>query len=490
MSDTQSAAPQRGMQRIPLPLESYEYLSPPLTQKRLLNFYAEQAPGDSRTAAALVATPGLFPYGITFGDGPVTALNCDEPGIIYAVSGTHFWRATLPFGSTTFVVEDLGEVGTPSGADYPQNLMPTIASGITGCVVCIPPNAFTCTHGGPLNQIGGDFPGANSVTYLDGYWVFTSNDIDGNFFCSRLLDPNDYDALDFAYTDAVPNVARRVMTLKGQLWFMGDMAAEVWYDAGSSGLETTPGTSFFPFRRQAGGVIPYGTDSIKTCAILDGSMFWVARNGTVFRSVGYQAQRISTHSIEEALRRIAAPNAVCGLAYIQGGHSFYCVTYGTTTLVYDVATKVWHERSSAGNSAWLPISIAQYGDGPLFGPSNSGRIQTPIPFLETDDGVLQTRLVQLPPLWGGTSRAFCARLEIEMELGQPRNPAAVQLEWSDDGGYTWVPGRIMTADNSGRYRKRVFTTRLGSFRQRTFRLVMQGHTVIYGVDADITGGAH
>jgi hypothetical protein len=48
----------------------------------------------------------------------------------------------------------------------------------------------------------------------------------------------------------------------------------------------------------------------------------------------------------------------------------------------------------------------------------------------------------------------------------------------------------MIADNSGHYRKRVFTTRLGSFRQRMFRLSMYGHTVIYGVDADISGGAH
>lgn len=479
------------MRRIPLPLESYEYLSPPLNQKRLLNFMAEAAPDDSRTAAALVATPGLSPYPVTFGAGPVSALNTDQPGIIYAVSGTHFWRATFPFGSTSFVVEDLGEVGTPGGPDYGYNLMPTIAVGVPGAVVCIPPNAFTCTHGGGLNQIGGDFPGANSVTYIDGYFVFTNNDIDASFFTCRLLDPTSFDALDFAYTDAVPNVARRVMTLKGELWFMGDMAAEVWYDAGSSGLETTPGISFFPFRRRAGGVIPYGADSIKTCAIVDGSMFWVARNGTVFRSVGYTAQRVSTHAIEESIRQAGAPNAVCGLGYVQGGHSFYCVTYGPTTLVYDVATKVWHERSSVQTTgAWLPLSIGQYGDIPLFGASNSGKLLTAIPFLETDDGVNQSRLVQLPPLWGGTSRAFCSRLEVELEIGQPRNPAGVQLQWSDDGGYTWTAGRAMQTNNSGQYRKRVFTTRLGSFRQRMFRLWMVGHTVIYGVDADITAGAH
>jgi hypothetical protein len=469
------------MRRIPLPLESYEYLSGPLTNKRLLNFFAEQAPQDSRTAAALVAAPGLFPFGVTFGTGPVTALNTDQPGIIYAVSGSHFYRAILPFGGSVFVVEDLGDIGAPTGADYSKNLMPTIASGVTGCVVVMPPNAFTCTHGGPLNQIGGDFPGANSVTYLDGYWVFTSNDLDGNFFTSRLLDPNAYDALDFAFTDAVPNIARRVVTLKGELWFVGDMALEVWYNAGRAD---------FPFLRRPGGVIPYGAESIKTLAILDGSLFWVAREGTVFRSVGYNAQRVSTHAIEEIIRSLGVP-AVCGHSYAQRGHSFYCLTYGNVTLVYDVATKVWHERSSGPNLAWLPLCSALYGDTPIFGPSNSGRVLTTIPFLETDDGVLQFRLIQLPPLWGGTARAYCARLEVEMEIGELRNPGAVLLQWSDDGGYTWTsPGRAMLASNTGQYRKRVFTTRLGSFRQRTFRLVMEGHTVIYGVDADISAAAH
>ena len=62
MSDTQqpAAPPPRGMRRIPIPLESYEYFSPPLNSKRLMNFLAEAAP-DARTAAALVATPGLLP---------------------------------------------------------------------------------------------------------------------------------------------------------------------------------------------------------------------------------------------------------------------------------------------------------------------------------------------------------------------------------------------------------------------------------------------
>jgi hypothetical protein len=38
-------------------------------------------------------------------------------------------------------------------------------------------------------------------------------------------------------------------------------------------------------------------------------------------------------------------------------------------------------------------------------------------------------------------------------------------------------------------RQRVFTTRLGSFRQRVFRLTLSGAATIYAVDAEITTGA-
>lgn len=487
MSDTlatlqQALAPKGGMKRIPFPLESYQHASSPLSAKRLLNFYAEQEPSDARTAAALISTPGLSPLGVTLGTGPVHAINCDRPGIIYAVSGTHAYRVTLPFGGAVYTIEDLGDVGTPTGTDYAHNLMATIAVGVNAAVFCVPPNAYTCGHvpGDPLNLITGTFPGASSVAYLDGYFVFTSDDIDAQFFCSLLLDPTAYAALDFAYADGVPNVLRRVVTSRGELWLIGDAALEVWYDAGQAD---------FPFRRRGGGVITYGAVSTKTVALADGSVFWVSGEGAVMRSNNYAAVRISTHAIEQLIRGQGTTSVVSALIYEQDGHAFYCVTYGPFTLCYDIATKVWHERSSAAGSAWLPMSAGQFGDVAVFGSRLDGKVFTAVPFLETDDGVMQQRLIQMPPLWGGTNRTFCSRLEVEMEIGEARNPPIVNLQWSDDGGTTWSALRTMDADRSGNRRKRVYTTRLGSFRQRTFRIYVDGHATLYGVDADISAGA-
>ena len=66
----------------------------------------------------------------------------------------------------------------------------------------------------------------------------------------------------------------------------------------------------------------------------------------------------------------------------------------------------------------------------------------------------------------------------------------VTLDWSDDGARTWKPARNLATGATGETRKRVYTTRLGSFRQRTFRISVHGLTRIYAVDADIAPGAN
>jgi hypothetical protein len=65
------------------------------------------------------------------------------------------------------------------------------------------------------------------------------------------------------------------------------------------------------------------------------------------------------------------------------------------------------------------------------------------------------------------------------------------LDWSDDGGQTFTGGpRTMLVGSSSNFRTRVYATRLGSFRQRVFRLSASHAFSVYGLDADIVVGAH
>lgn len=469
-----------GMKRIPLPLESYQHPSPGLDNKRLINLMAERAPNDARTNEALIPTHGLAVAADAFGAGPIVAMNADQPGVMYVASQGELWRMTQPFGGPR-VIEDLGTIGTPAGADYSINLMTTIAVGVNACVVCVPPNAFTCSHTGALNQIGGDFPGAKSVAYLDGYFVFTSDADDAQFFCSKLLDPTMFDALDFAFADGVPNVLRRVVTLAGELWFAGDTAMEIWYDSGAAD---------FPFRRRAGGIIPYGAVSMKSLVVIDGSLFWLSTNGMIMRSSGYAAIRVSTHAIEALIMSIGLFAIVSAVGYSYRGHNFYCLTFTNNTFVYDCSTKLWHERSSStdGTAPWMVSAVAVVGADTIFGTTVSGSTFNPSE-IDTDNGVSVIRQLITPGLYAGTYRASCHRLEVEMETGGATPAGNVLLEWSDDEGLTWTAPRTMTAGTTSGYRGRVYTTRLGSFRQRMFKVTMQHRATIYAIDCDIPATA-
>jgi hypothetical protein len=488
MSDTLDAlktalAPKQGMKRIPFPLESYEHPSLPLVSKRLVNLMAEKQPADARTTAALVSTPGLVDY-LSVGTGPIRALNDDQPGVVYLVSGTKFYRISFPTGGAPSV-EMLADVGTADAGTSPWNSFVTIAAGPTAAVVCVAPRAYTCKHlpGEPLNQITDpDFPGATSVTYVDGYFAFSSLGDTAQWFVSRVLDPLSYDALDFAFSDALPNIIRRVITHRGQVWTVGEAGFEVWYDSGNAD---------FPFRRASGGIIDIGTGSPQAVCRAEESVWWVGLDGVVYGSNGYKATRVSTHAIEAIIGDNSV--ALTALTHPYRGHWFYCLTtLDQRTLVYDITGGVWHERSTStdGTLPWRAASAAVENNSlHLYGDRSSGQLYT-LGMQATDAGVAVLRQATLPPLWAETRRAVCARVEVEMEVGGASTPGNLLLEWSDDGSRTWAAGRTMSSGASDDLRHRVYTTRLGSFRQRTFRLSSHGLTRLYAVDADIQPGAH
>ncbi|HEY2616154.1 MAG TPA: hypothetical protein VGI78_02340 [Acetobacteraceae bacterium] len=482
-------APPGTMQRIPFPLESYQHASKPLSSKYLLNLMAEQAPADARAQVVLIPTAGLE-LSVTVGSGPIHAINDDIPTRVYVVSGTHFYRLSSPGGITQPIeIEDLGDIGTPSG-NAPLYLKITIAVGFNGVVVCVPPNAFTSTNnpGDALNPLGGTFPGnASSVTFLDGYFVFTKMDGTG-FFISLLNDPTNFDALDFASLDAFGNWMYRVVTNGLDLWFAGIAGLEIWYDAGAQD---------FPFRRRPGGFIQHPVASPRSVVVGDGSVFWLGLDCIVCRSNGYQPSRISTNAIEEIIREIGISDINSALVYSESGHVFYALNFTSRTLVYDASTKLWHDRASStdGTGRWrcdasgmksFPPQVQDW-NGTLLGDYQTGALYVPSPRLATDNGVVVKRQAVMPPLWGGTRRLFCSRLEIEMESGLSTS-GSITLDWSDDGGNTWTGGPRVLANPAGQYRYRVFTTRLGSFRQRVFRLTANGNPTMYAVDCAIIPG--
>jgi hypothetical protein len=457
---------------LPLASQSYDLLSAAASAGRAVNLYAEKLPAGARSPFILKPAPGLVAL-TAVGSGPIRALAA-IPGYLYVVSGDQLCRVD----EATMTPVALGVIG--------NSATPSIAVGADQVVVVSPPNAYVASHSGMLQQItqgSGNFPvdGASSVAYIDGYFVFTSAGGE-YFFCSSLLDALHFDSLDFAKSERRPDFVRKVIAHRGELWLFGEAGVAVWYDAGAAD---------FPFRERAGAQLQQGLGAIRTLAELDNSLFWVGHDRIVYRTNGYAVARVSSHAIEEMLAAEADLSTLTGFSWLWEGHAFYALTSATRTVVYDVATEMWHDRSSAadGNGPWSVACATSFGRRVVVGDPTFAALYT----LQARNGMEPSGLIYreavLPSLVTHGPRAFMSRLEVEMEVGTFDTPGTVRLDWSDDGGITWGPERSLPTGAIGATRTRVATNRLGSFRQRDIRLRCSGSATFYGVDADTGAGA-
>ena len=467
--------------RLNFAVETYALQSLPADAQRLVNLYSEKLPDDARSPVIVRSTPGLTPT-FQLGTGPVYQMDGSLSGRLYLVSGTHFFRLRPDAESGP---EDLGDVGTPA------NGFPTIAVGTTSACVCVPPRAYIADHSGPMTEITDPAftqYGASSVAYLDGYYVFTAFENSSRWFCSNLLSGTTFDALNFAYADLRPNVVRRVVAHRGDLFFLGESGTECWYDNG--GIN-------FPFLRRAGADIAYGCGAPQSVAILDNSIFFLSYQGIVFRINGYQAIRISTSYIEEWIRANSDYNLIDACSHTFEGHAWYCLTFNGSkpetrrTFCYDCSTQRWAERASGlgASDVWLGQSAAQRGQVVLIGSRANGQIYNLDPGADNDNGTVLTRIATLPPIWAETDRAFMHRLTLEMQPGLMPKDNRIQLDVSDDGGFTYRtrPDGVV-AGVLGDTKHRVYWPRLGSFRQRVLRFTLNGPCALYGADVEMEKG--
>jgi hypothetical protein len=462
---------------IPLASESNQLASKPAAQHRLVNLVAEALPDGARSKFYLKSTPGLVASG-TLGSGPVLSMAATG-GAMFAISGSGaYLRADDGPGTVT----SLGSVGTVSQ----PYLRTTIAIGLLGPVFCVPPNAYVGNFvGGAVQQIttgGGNFPegGVSSVCYLDGYNIFVS--LDGSsFFTSDLLSPTTYSGVSFVKLSSESDFFRHCVAFNHELWLFGAKTISVWYNTGDA---VTP---FSP--RPSGGVIHTGCGAVRSVAEMDGSLWFLGVDGIVYRTVGYQAKRVSTHALEELLANYDSGlyRTISACAFTHEGHSYYALQLPAIgrTFVYDTTTQLWHERSTAsGAGHWAINTAVELEARWYFGDSVTGALWSPDSSVATEKGATIQRTAQLPALVTHGPRAFMARLEVEMEVGTNASASPLLLSWSDDGGTTYTTPRSLDTGTTGQTRLRVATTRLGSFRQRVLRLAGSGRVTVYGVDAD------
>lgn len=489
---------------------------------RMVNLFPEIVPEGGKEPAFLNRAPGLRLLN-SFGLGPVRGL-WQFGNFGYLVSGNEVYKIDSNWQGT--LIGTVSAAGPVSMADNGTQLF----------IACNPNGYIYDSSTDVFSQITATaFPGAVTVGFLDGYFVFNEPGSQ-RIWVTGLYDGTTVDALDFASAEGSPDGIVSLIVDHREAWIFGTNSIEVWYDAGNAD---------FPLARIQGAYNEIGCIAPYSVAKLDNGVFWLGADargrGIVYRSEGYTGKRISTHSIEWQIQQYDNMADAVGYTYQQDGHSFYVLNFPTanTTWVYDVSTGVWHERAGwdgmyftrhRGNCQMSfnnQIAIGDYQNGNLYAFD--------LTYYQDYDSIQRwlRSWRALPTGQNDLKRTSQHSLQLDCETGvglegiDPMDPELyymttqggdhiitqsgdsllisplttqgvdprVMLRWSDDGGHTWSNEHWSKMGRMGQYGYRTFWRRMGmtmKLRDRVYELsgtdpvkiaIMGAELIISGTNA-------
>ena len=444
--------------------------------QRLVNYYIEMdetGGGKGGEPAVLIGTPGLK-FLQSIGTGPIRQVyTVSNQQISYIVSGNKVYQISGALGLPT---ELSGTLSTSTGpvqiAD--NGIQALIVDGQAGYYITIGNLAIN-------NITDPNFYPADTVTFQDGYFILNRTGTP-YFFISDLYSI-DFPALNEAAKSGNSDILTAVISNNRQLYLLGASTTEIWYNSGASG--TTP------FQRQDGRFSQVGCAAPNSIARLSETFFWLGTNsqggGVVYMLENAMPVRVSTHAIEYIIQQYTDLSGATGYAYQQEGHYFYCLNIPSmnTTLVYDMSVKQWHERQTtidgvAGRN--IGSCHCVLNNQHIVGDFADNNIYELDLDTYTDNGNMIARIRQTPHVSENLNRMFYKLFEVDFQFGtglvnngtntqSSVNPRIV-LEISNDGGQTWSNPIYASLGQIGRWNTRARWQRLGSSRDRVFRVTV------------------
>lgn len=483
---------------------SWEARSKSLDVQKTINFYPEVSEsGSGRTSSMLIPSPGLRYFSSTGGvstggrhGGLFTASN----GKAYHISGNKLTEF-LPNGGATLRGTLNTSVGSVAMAENSTCLF--ICDSLYYYTYNLTTNVFTTLSDSSLT-------GSTHIGFLNGFFIVNCpNDALGRaiFRWSPVnwdgVSP--WDPLDFASADNSTDRLDALAVVGSEIWFLGSNGYEIRYAGGDPEV---------PFSRSPNAAYEAGVLAKYSLALISGSLFYLASSrdgaGQVLRTTGYQVQRVSTHGIEKRILSWSSAEDTIGFAYQQEGHSFYCLSSqsGNCTLVYDLTTQLWHERTwtdpvTQVTNRWRPIAATQFGGKVLVSDSISHvGIGDLLFFLDLGyykedlDATTSCRIIRkriTPYQHANGDKLFFNSLEVFIEVGvgdivgEGSDPK-IMMSYSDDGGNTWSNKRFCQTGKVGEYKRRVFFRRCGSSRSRVWEISISDpvKAVLLGAVVDVT----
>lgn len=453
---------------------------------RMVNLYPEAIKEGGKDAAWLSRCPGLRLLA-NIGLGPIRGM-WQYGNYGYVVSGNTLYKLNTSWSATV--------IGTVAGTG-PVSM---VDNGTQLFIACNPQGYIYNASTGAFSQITDpDFPGAVTVGYLDGYFVFIEPNSQ-KVWVTQLLNGLSVDPLDFASAEGSPDNLVSSIVDHREVWLFGTNSVEVWYDAGNAD---------FPLARIQGAFNEIGCEAPYSVAKLDNSVFWLGSDargrGIVYRANGYTGQRVSTHSVEWQIQQYDTLSDAVGYTYQQEGHAFYVLNFPTasTTWVYDASTNEWHERAGFSAGAFVRHRgncQMNFNNEIVIGDYQNGNIYAFDTTVYADNGQIQKWLRTwraLPTGANNLKRTVQHSLQLDCEsgiglvTGQGSDPE-VMLRWSDNAGHTWSNEHWAKMGKIGTYSTRVFWRRLGMTNKLRDRIYEVSGTdpvkiAIMGAELEVSG---
>lgn len=471
------------------------------------NLYMEIAQAATAKASYYyLKIPGLRRYTQTSigtaNSGACRALFTTSSGRTFQVTGNEV-REVLVTGTRVLIGTLSTYTGTVQMAENGSLVM--VVDGANGWILRLADNNWTkiTDEYFPGNDSGTLAP--THVTYLDTYFIVNNRNTN-EYYYSTSYYSREHDDTTTPYDPAEPNGywtpinsgkkigkpdnISALINCNNYLWLFGYNSSEVHYDTGDYNGQL--------FARYQGAIINVGCNAPYSVAVYNNNVFWLATDNTgtlgVYTNDGLVPVRISTRGIEQLVETMGVWTDCTCYCYAQSGHAYYVMQFpqADKTLVYDLVTSAWHERTSLDKATgllhrWHGMYATSNHDQIIMGDLGTSELYVLDPKYYVNDTPLRDevnyiRCVKTLPINfanGANVRYNWIQVMCSQGQGLITNTAAgvgidptLQVSWSDDSGQTYRNERQAPIGRQGQYAKRTLVLGCGMGRNRVWRIAL------------------
>lgn len=314
------------------------------------------------------------------------------------------------------------------------------------------------------------------AAWIDGYFFLATRS--GQVFHSN-LDSDQFDQLDFAKAEASPDDIIALSVQNRRLIVFGSNTIEQWFHS--------PRGTDFAFQRDNSYVAQIGAVSRDTVQTDEHATYFLGSDAIVYELRGMSLTAISNSVVAEDIQKSTLENARA-FTYTEEQHRFYSLTLdqeGTLkNWTIDLTTGFWHERTTTN----IKCAARLPGGRTIVGRDTNNIDDMRLDW-GTDRGVAIAREAVSPIIEYRDQRVTCHEVRLEVPLYLGGQDDRIELSWSDDSGYNWKGDD----GSSGKLGKKIdegilIWRRLGTFRQRNFRIKTEGKQRIEMISAYMRTG--